>query len=182
MSAAQAIQAARAVGIHLEVEGADLLMEAPMSPPTAVLDALSRHKTEIVAMLRCGPDGWSTEDWRLFFEERAATAEFDGGLPRNKAEARAFECCIIEWLNRNLAPSVSGTCAWCGRSENHDAVVLPYGTEPGPHIWLHAHCWTEWWEMRRSQSRDAPSSVGISGLSDNCIVPAASSHPSNEQK
>jgi hypothetical protein len=165
MSAAQALQAARAVGIHLEVEGADLLMEAPMPPPTVVLDALSRHKTEIVAMLRCGRDGWSTEDWRLFFEERAATAEFDGGLPRNKAEARAFECCIIEWLNRNPAPSVPGSCAWCGRSENYDAVVLPYGTEPGT-IWLHAHCWTEWRKMRRSQAQDALNRLCVGNLSD----------------
>ena len=42
-------------------------------------------------MLRPGGDGWSGEDWRAFFDERAGIAEFDGGLPRDQAEARAFE-------------------------------------------------------------------------------------------
>ncbi len=30
----------------------------------------------------------------VLFHERAAIAEFDGGLPRAFAEARAFVCCI----------------------------------------------------------------------------------------
>jgi hypothetical protein len=41
-------------------------------------------------MLRSGRDGWLAEDWRLFFEERAAIAEFDGGLPRTEANAQAL--------------------------------------------------------------------------------------------
>ena len=41
MSAAQALSAARAVGIHLEVEGDDLLLEASAPPPTAILEVLS---------------------------------------------------------------------------------------------------------------------------------------------
>ena len=160
MSAAQALSAARAAGIHLEVEGDDLLLEAPAPPPTAVLDAPSRHKAEIVRILRPVKDGWSAEDWRLFFEERAAIAEFDGGLPRKNAEAQAFECCVVTWLDRNPAPSAPGRCAWCGRSESH-APVVPFGTEPGTHIWLHAQCWTEWQKMRRSQAREALNRMGI---------------------
>ena len=166
MSAVETLTEARAVGIHLEIEGEDLLLEASAPPPTAVLDALSQHKTEIVAILRRGHDCWSSEDWRLFFKERAEMAEFAGGLPRNEAEARAFECCIIEWLNQNPSPSVPGRCAWCGRSESHDAVVLPYGTEPGTHIWLHSYCWIEWRKMRRSQAEDALNRLGIGALSD----------------
>ena len=34
--------------------------------------------------------------------ERAGIAEFDGGLPRPEAEALAFECCVVEWLNRTF--------------------------------------------------------------------------------
>ena len=93
MSASQALRAARAAGIHLEVDGDDLLLEAPAPPPTAVLDALSRRKAEIVRILHPAKDGWSAEDWQLFFEERAAVAEYDGGLLRVEAEAQAFECC-----------------------------------------------------------------------------------------
>ena len=146
MSASQALRAARAAGIHLEVEGGDLLLEASAPPATAVLDALSRHKTEIVAMLRSGRDGWSAEDWRLYFEERAAVAEFDGGLPRDQAEVQAFECCVVKWLDLNPTQSGPGHCAWCGGCENH-APVVPFGTEPGTHIWLHAQCWPEWQKM-----------------------------------
>ena len=108
MSAAQALKAARAVGIHLEVDGDDLLLEAPAPPPSAILEVLSQHKAEIVAVLRPGPDGWSAEDWQVFFDERAGIIEFDGGLPRAEAEAQAFDCCVVEWLNRNPTPSAPG--------------------------------------------------------------------------
>jgi len=58
MSAAEALKAARAVGIHLEVDGDDLLLEASAPPPSAILEVLSQHKAEIVALLRPGRDGW----------------------------------------------------------------------------------------------------------------------------
>ena len=41
-----------------------------------------KQKAEIVALLRPGRIGWSSEEWRAFFDERASIAEFDGGLPR----------------------------------------------------------------------------------------------------
>src|SRR5262245_42964434 len=44
-----------AVGIHLEVDGDDLLLEASAPPPSAILEVLSQHKAEIVAVLRPGP-------------------------------------------------------------------------------------------------------------------------------
>jgi hypothetical protein len=182
MSAATALKAARDAGIELGIDGDDLLLEAVSEPPAATLEALSRHKAEIIELLRPGRDGWSAEDWRLYFEVRAAVAEFDCGLPRKNAEAQAFECCVVKWLDLNPTPSARGHCAWCGQSESHDAVVLPYGTEPGTHVWLHAHCWTEWWKMRRSQALDALNRIGIGDLSDGYIVPGGRSHPSNKHQ
>jgi hypothetical protein len=44
MSAVQALGAARAFGIRLELDGDDLLLEASAPPPDAVLEALSQHK------------------------------------------------------------------------------------------------------------------------------------------
>ena len=44
MSAAEALMAARAAGIHLEVDGGDLLLEASAPPPSAILEILSQHK------------------------------------------------------------------------------------------------------------------------------------------
>jgi hypothetical protein len=82
MSAVEALKAARAAGIDLALDGDDLVLSAASAPPPGVLDALSRHKAEVVALLRPGRDGWSGEDWLAFFDERAGIAEFDGGLPR----------------------------------------------------------------------------------------------------
>jgi hypothetical protein len=155
MSAAQALSAARAAGIHLEIEGDDLLLEASAPPPTAVLDALSRHKADVVRMLRSAKDDSSPECRHVFFHERATIAELDGGLPRSKAEAHAFEYCVVEWLNQHPAPSAPGRCARCGRAESPSAVVLPFGAEPGPHAWLHAECWTAWHQARRTKAAAA---------------------------
>ena len=71
MSAAEALKAARAAGIELALDGDDLALSAASEPPAAVLDAVSRHKAQIVALLRPGRDGWSGEDWLAFFDERA---------------------------------------------------------------------------------------------------------------
>jgi hypothetical protein len=155
MSAAEALKAAHAAGIHFGIDGDDLLLEALAPPPPAVIDLLSRYKAEIVAQLRPNKRGWSPEDWQTFFEERAGIAEFDGGLRRLEAEAQAFECCITQWLNHYPAPSAAGRCAWCGQAETQAAVVLPYGIDPGTHTWLHAECWRSWQANRRSTAIEA---------------------------
>jgi hypothetical protein len=175
MTAAQALHAAHAAGITVAIDGEALLLEGAVEPPQAVLDELARYKPVILDLLRRGPCGWSAEDWRLFFEERAAIAEFDGGLPRTAADAQALACCIVEWLNRNPTPSAPGRCAWCGQAESNDAGVLPYGTEPGTHIWLHAECWPAWQKVRRSQATEALARMGIS-----CIVAGGCGLPSSK--
>ena len=117
VSVVETLHAARAAGVTVILDGEALLLEAAVEPPGALMEALARHKAEIVALLRPGQDGWSTEDWRVFFDERAAIAEFQGGLPRKEAEARAFDRCVVEWLNRNSRPSEPGRCAHCGGQE-----------------------------------------------------------------
>jgi hypothetical protein len=166
MNGLVALTMARDAGVEVVLDGHDLSLNAALEPPAEVIEALVRHKSEVVALLQPGADGWSCEDWRSFFEERAAIAEFNGGLLRDKAEAGAFESCITEWLNRNPAPSVLGRCAWCGRFESPDAVVLPYGTEPGTHVWLHRQCWTEWHKKRRSEAKGALTRMGVGNFSD----------------
>jgi hypothetical protein len=162
MSAVQVLGAARAFGIQLELDGDDLLLEAFGPPPETILAALSRHKPEVVRLLHSAKEA-SPEYWHVLFHQRAAFAEFAGGLPRADAEAQAFGCCVVEWLNRNPTPSEAGRCAWCGRPESHGAVIVPYGTQPGTHAWLHAECWPAWHEDRRSHAQQALMRMGIGG-------------------
>jgi hypothetical protein len=169
MSAMEALRAARALGVELTIEGNDLLLEAASEPPATAVEALVRHKVGIIKLLRPSKAVWSPDDWKFFFEDRAAAAD-DGGLPRADAEAQALECCLVEWLNRNPTPSVAGRCSWCGQSESHGAVIVPYGTEPGPHVWLHAECWPAWHELRRSNARRVLVQMGIGEQPNDLIV------------
>jgi hypothetical protein len=89
MSAAEALRVARAAGVHVQIDGDDLSLEASAPPPPAVIDLLSHHKAEIAALLRQAEDGWSAEDWQTVFDERAGIIEYDGGAPRAWAEALA---------------------------------------------------------------------------------------------
>ena len=52
MSAAEALKAGRAAGIHFRVAGEALELEAAAPPPVAVLDLLSQCKTEVIDLLR----------------------------------------------------------------------------------------------------------------------------------
>ena len=162
MSAAEALKAARAAGVELALDGDDLVLNAASAPPSAVLDALSRRKHEIVVLLRPGRDGWSAEDWQVFFDERAGIVEFDGGLPRADAEAQAFACCVVEWLNRNPERSPVGRCLECGDREHAHDPLLPYGVEPAGHAWLHSRCWPAWYEARKAKAVSALAAMGVS--------------------
>jgi hypothetical protein len=164
MSALEALKKARAVGIRLDIDGEDLMLQAPAPPPPNVVEALSIHKTDIVALLRPTKDGWSAEDWLTHFGELAGRFEFDCGLPRPTAEASAYEACVVEWLNRNPAPSPAGRCAWCGQLESESASIVPFGTEPETHAWLHGECWRPWQAVRRAEAVKALGRIGV--LSD----------------
>jgi hypothetical protein len=91
MSARVALKAAWAAGVSVSVDGNDIVWQASAAPPLNVLDALSRHKAEVIILIRSAKEEWTAEDWQAFFDERAGIAEFDGELPRRQAEAQAFE-------------------------------------------------------------------------------------------
>ena len=162
MSAAEVLKQARKAGIRIGIDGNDLVLYGSGERPIQVLDLLRQHKAEILMLLRRGRDGWSGEDWREFFEERAGIAEFDGGLARDEAEARAFSCCVGEWLHRNPTRSASGRCIHCGVS---GGMLVPYLTDysmndPG-HTWLHPDCSRTWHQSRRSKAVSALELLGI---------------------
>jgi hypothetical protein len=161
MSAAEALKSAWAAGVSITIDGDDLVLQGSAPPPPAVLDLLSRHKAGVVALLHPAHDGWSAEDWLAFFDERAGVAEFDGGLPRADAEVRAFDCCVVEWLNRNPVRSPPGRCLGCGDAEHAHDPLLPFGTEPTGHAWLHSRCWSTWHARRKAEAVATLSSMGI---------------------
>lgn len=161
MSAAEALRAARMAGIAVRIDGNGLALEAEAPPPAEILELLVRHKPRIVALLRAGRDGWSTEDWQAYFDERAGIAEFDGGLPRWESEARAFDCCVVEWLKRNFVRSLPGRCLACGGGDHAGDALLPYGIEATGHVWLHSRCWPAWHAGRKAEAVAALRAMGI---------------------
>jgi hypothetical protein len=106
MSAINALNAARALGTIVRPEGDHLMLEAAAAPPAAILDDLTRHKSEIVAILRPAHRGPSVEDWFALFDERAGVLEFDGGQPREMAELQAIGSCVLDPLMAETSPEV----------------------------------------------------------------------------
>ena len=162
MSAAEALKAARAAGIHLEVDGDDLatggIRAAAQRRAGATVAAQSRDRScccdPVATAGRPRTGGLLRRTGGNYRVRRRAAA-------RARPRLRRFACCVVEWLNRNPIPSAPGRCAWCGQAESRDAVVLPYGTEPGTHIWLHAECWPAWQKVRRSQATEALMRMGV---------------------
>jgi hypothetical protein len=121
---------------------------------------LSRHKAEIIALLRPADDGWSALEWLTFFGERARMAAVHG-LTGIEAKARAFACCVVEWLNRNPMRSPPGRCLGCGQAEHSNDPLLPFGIEISGHAWLHSRCWPAWHAGRKAEAIKALAKLGI---------------------
>jgi hypothetical protein len=160
MSAHFALRAARAAGVSVSVDGDDIVWQASAAPPLNVLDALSRHKAEVIVLIRPAKDEWTAEDWQAFFDESAGIAEFDGELSRPQAEAQAFESCVVEWLKRNPERGVPGRCPSCGAVEHSSDPLLPIGTKTS-HVWMHSGCWRRWFKARQAKAVAALSMLGI---------------------
>ena len=166
MTAVEALRMARAAGVEIELDGDDLVLEASSPPPETVLDALSRNKAGIVALLRPGGDGWSADDWQVSFDERAGIAEFDGFLPRLEAEARGLACCVSEWMNRHPTTSSPERCLACHGGSSTNDPLLPFGTDSRGHAWLHSSCWPGWYEAQKDEAASALVAMGIENPTD----------------
>ncbi len=105
---------------------------------------------------------WDAADWREYCEERAAVREYDGGLPRAQAEARALECCVIQWMNQNPPPAnePENRCAHCVRPLA-DADAVPFLNGAGGHVWMHGRCHAPWMKRRRAEAEAALAALGV---------------------
>ena len=104
---------------------------------------------------------WNEDDWRTNYDERAAIAQYDGGMSRETAEAQAYECTLVEWLTQHppLASSPD-RCAYCNSSlPEHEALPLVCGTDGL--VWLHGCCHGEWMTKRKDDACRALAAMGI---------------------
>jgi hypothetical protein len=78
MIAQRLLDACRAAGLSLQLEGQDVFVEADRDPPPALIAELRQHKAELIELLRAAPDD---------IDERA-------GVPRSWAEGYAALCAM----------------------------------------------------------------------------------------
>lgn len=161
MSASEILNSARAAGIVVRLDGDDLLLQAAAPPPTAILHLLSRHKQEIVAMLRSVRDGWTPEKWRVLFNQWVSIADSNSRLPRALAQARGFDSCVAEWLNRNPQFSTPDRCFGCAQRESAHDLLLPFGIGSRGQVWLHSRCCERWYSRRKAEAISALADLGI---------------------
>lgn len=79
------LREARAAGLLVMVHGDQLVVRGPRRAE-AVAQRLLDHKAEIVAALVND----LPPDWHFKWDERASIMEYDGKLPRERAEAAAL--------------------------------------------------------------------------------------------
>ena len=137
----------------------DIIGSTPIIASTNIIGS-----GDIVAPRRPEWDEWATEDWQVYFDERASIAEFDGGLRRAAAEARAFNCCIAEWLYRNAVISPPVPCPICGDADRPNDPLLAIGLAGAGRVWLHVACSTAWCTARKAEAVAALAAMGIRGL------------------
>jgi hypothetical protein len=133
------------IGARLEPADDRLILRAGTTAiPASLVSRIREAKADILATLEIHKHS--------VVDRRAHDADRGGNSPSDRVTVRIFEASIVEWLNRHPAPSAPGRCAWCGKAETANAVVLPFGTRPGAHTWLHSECWSAW---RLSREADA---------------------------
>ncbi len=95
-------------------------------------------------------------------------AEHDGGLASAETEARAFECAVVQWMNRNPpADADEDHCAACGGPLGRigeDAVPVLAGE--GRHVWVHHGCHGHLIAQRRDAAVTALAAMGVADADD----------------
>ena len=165
MSAPVLVHRLQQYGVALSLEGDRIIADGPDSVLTdETIDAIRQLKPQIRQLLQSEQaKDWDQSDWKAFYDERAGILEYNHGLSREAAERRAFDFTVVEWLNQHPEPSNPEHCAWCGTAETSGASIVPYGTNPVGHAWLHPECWAAWYQARHRTAVSALMDVGIIG-------------------
>jgi len=120
MSAAEVLEAARDAGIHIEVDGADLVWRSSGPPPSDILDLLRAHKAEIIAEITMASIASqdaddAVVDWRNWYEQQAVIRQFDRRYTRDEAERLAQSEVEDRWHRANGERVPRDLCAGCRR-------------------------------------------------------------------
>ena len=142
MSAAEALKAAYASGVQIGIDGNDLVLAAPAAPPVAVLDLLSRHKAEILALLASRPHqapqrpGNASGIGTLPSERWGpnSPAEYLDGLRR-----AALQRPPSWWADANGRPSEDTWCSCC-KGSCWWTPSAPDPAMPGKRAWVCGVC------------------------------------------
>ncbi|MCC6982496.1 MAG: hypothetical protein IT535_04430 [Bauldia sp.] len=183
MNGVEALALAEQAGVSVEVRGESLVLRARHRPSADVLNSLRSSKAGLIEVLSrprlvssagvidisampadraTGHRPNCATDWLAFFDERAAIAEFDGGLSRRKAEAEAYEWCVVEWMNQHHPAGASDDrCLWCGDTGWPGKAIVPFGAQANAIVWLHPRCWESWQRSRRAL---AEAELGLMGV------------------
>lgn len=85
------LEQARSAGLTVTVQGDKLVIRGPRRAGPLAEQLLAR-KGEVIDALAVGTVTTADlpADWHFLWDERAAIMEYDGGLPRERAEAMAL--------------------------------------------------------------------------------------------
>ena len=176
MRATELIRAVEHAGGHLEPDGDDLVVEAPVPLPEPIMIELRARKAEVLvalagqgassgnadllrrARLAVVPDLSDPEDIRAWLDERAAMRE-DSGAARVDADKAAFDELLWLWHAANPVEHTPGQCAACGVPLGAPVMALPDGAtvcDKPDH-----GCLIEYGNGRRMAAVNALASMGI---------------------
>jgi hypothetical protein len=80
VNAAGVIKEANAAGVRIAIKGSGLSLEAIAPPPKAIIDLITEHKLEIVALLSSAPDGPAEK--QIGWLDMVASVENEAGRHR----------------------------------------------------------------------------------------------------
>ncbi len=113
MDSLRLLEEARAAGLTVTRAGDRLHIRGPRSAePIARQLIACKNDVLNVLTLAPAPDVMPADlppDWHYLWDERAAIMEFDGGLPRERAEALALSH-VLEEMRQAGIPSGDATC------------------------------------------------------------------------
>lgn len=96
------LKKARTAGLTVQADGDRLIVRGPRHAESLARELLA-HKHLVLKVLTTTPDHLPV-DWHLVWDERAAIMEYDGGLPRERAEAAALKEILNQMKRKGIFP------------------------------------------------------------------------------